>query len=814
MVRRVNISKKHKHKLFKWLAVVFSVFVVLILAAWLVVKSNEEKIEAAIKNGLETEINGEVSTGDIRITMLDHFPHLSVSVENVKIRDKYVDEHQHNLLEAGQISLQVRVLKLLQKKIEFRAITLHDAEIYLFRMEDSTMNTNGLIKPKADSSEEKSIDALLLSRVYLQNVHFYFEDKITCKVYDLTFKNSFQKINHGAEISKIDTKDQIKVKGITFKPERGSCLTDKTLNTRFHITWNRTDHSFTIDPSSIEVDRIKLVAEGTIGSGPNPAVLVTVKTKSIKLEKALSLVSEYTRNKLAGYQFDKAFPMTMKLSGNYYPDMPLNIDLYFNVSNNTFATPAKTFTEVSFTGHYFNHLHPGVLNDESNSAVTFTNFKGKYEGMPFSMDMYVTNIADPFLKMHLKTNMPLTDVNQSLDTAEIVFTSGTIDMDIDFRGKLKGYVEKEKDSMDAVIFGKAGIHNAALKMPGKKYFLKNIDADLVFDQKSMRTENLKLDINNNPVQINLRISQFIYALVLPNAKLKAEAEISCNHFNLDHFYKPVETASASTTRKKIGGIVSNVLSNLEGNLQLHADKISYKKLNLINVNGTVIMGGRSISCQNLSMTAANGSFLLNGKISGIGSKQANAAFTADLKNTDISALFYQLDNFNQKSITSENIRGKLDAVISFSTSLNSSFSIMPETMSGNFDLTIKDGELRNMDALNQISKNIFKKKDFSDIQFATLNHTSSLAGTAFHIDQMEIQSNVLTLYVQGVYSFADSTELFIRVPVKSMKAQEDDYIAENREVDEKIGMSINLKATKADGKLKITPMLFHKKSKE
>ena len=812
MVGRIKISKKKKHKLLKWLAGIFSVLLILTAIAYMVVRSNEGRIEAAVKDGLETQINGKVSTGDIRVTMMDHFPHLSVSVANVQIEDNYVDEHQHQLLSAGQISLQIRVFKLLQKKIEFRAVTLKNAEIYLFRMEDSTMNSKGLIKTKADSTTEKRIDAFLLSRVYLQNVHLYYEDKVSCKKYDLTFKNSFQKIMHGDEISTITTKDQMKVKGITFKPERGSCLTDKTLNTRFHIKWNRTAHSFKIDPSTIEVDHNKFIADGTIGGGSAPAVNVQVKTKSIKLDKALSLVSEYTRNKLAGYQFGKPIPMTLKLSGNFHPNEPLNIDLYFNIANNTFVTPAKTFTDVSFVGHYFNHLRPGVLNDESNSAVTFTDFKGKYEGMPFNMDMYVTNIADPFLKMKLKTNMPLTDINQSLDTSEIILTAGTIDLDIDFRGKLKGYVEKEKDSMDAVIFGKAGIKNGALNMPGKKYYLKNINTDLLFDQKSMQTGNLKMDVNNNPVQINLRVSQFIYALVLPNAKLKAEAEISCDHFNLDHFYKPVETASASNTRKKIGRIISNVLSNLEGDIQLHAGRISYKKFNLDKVNGLVVMGGRSISCQNLSMVAANGSFLLNGKISGIGTKQANAGFTADIKNADISVLFHQLDNFNQHSITSENIRGKLDAVISFNTSLNSSFSIMPATMSGNFDLTVKDGELRNMDALNQISKNIFKKKDFSEIQFAALKNTSSLAGNSFHIDQMEIQSNVLTLYVQGIYSFGDSTELYIRVPVKSMKVQEDDYIAENREVDEKIGMSINLKATKADGKIKITPMLFHKKN--
>lgn len=71
----------------------------------------------------------------------------------------------------------------------------------------------------------------------------------------------------------------------------------------------------------------------------------------------------------------------------------------------------------------------------------------------------------------------------------------------------------------------------------------------------------------------------------------------------------------------------------------------------------------------------------------------------------------------------------------------------------------------------------------------------------------------MTLYVNGVYSFKENTELFIKVPLKSLNAKEADLVTDFKNDDAKVGISINLKATKENGKLKVSPVLFRKKDK-
>ncbi len=813
MKRKLHISKPIKRKLLRWTFGILAGFIVLIIVGYILVRSNIDTLEAYINKTLAEQINGKVTIGDIDVTIFDHFPHFSLSVKDIVVEDPRYAEHQLHIFTAKRVFIQIRVIPLLKKNVELSAITMKDAEINLLRLKDGLLNSKGLVKPKKEVVPAEEKTGVLISKIYLENVHVNYIDEVWGKKFDLTFKDSFAKLANGDSISKITTKDKIYVAGLTFKPDKGSCLTDKTLNTKLELEWNRVTHTVLIKPSTAVVDRNKFTLSGLITPGITPHLEMEIKTNSIKMDYASTLVSAYTREKINGYNFKDPIPLSIKVEGAFNPGLPMKMDLYFNVKDNTFTTPTKTFDDVSLVGHYFNHLNDTLINDEKNSGVTFTRFKATYEGIPILMDMRVTDLTDPYMAIHINSNVHLTEANAAIDTSIIIFTAGDLKLDIDFKGKLNGYIEKEKESMDAVINGSATVTNAGCNLPQKFYYLNDINANIVFNERAMQIEKLNFNINKNPVNITATVSQFIYVIFFPNSKLQAEATVTAANFNLDNFRKPTASKKGGTQGKKIAGIVTSTLQNLEGNLSINANKVTFHKLIAENVKGKVTLGNSYINCKGVSMNAAGGNFTLDGNIDGIGSPNPTVNLYTTISGADISSLFYQLDNFNQTAVTSANLKGKLDAQVSFSSALNKSFLVDAQSMKGELNLVVREGELLNMASLNEISKNVFKKKDFSDIQFAVLKTVTSLDGKEFNITEMEIQSNILALYINGVYSFGDNTELFIKVPVKSLKTQEDDYIAEYKDDDDKAGMSINLKATKQNGKLKVSPLIFRKKEK-
>ncbi len=813
---KYHISKPNKKRALRIAAVISTIGLVLIIAGYFILKANMGRIETLITESINEQVNGEVIIGDIDITIFDHFPHFSLAVKDVVVKDARYNEHNLKIFTAKRIYLQIRVFALLRKTIELRAISVKDAEINLIRMQDGLVNTKNLVKrkPKEEIPEEKDMDAVLISRIYLENVHLNFRDTARGKDFSLTVKDSFGKLNHNDTSSIITTKDKLYIDGLTFKPERGSCLTNKTIQTKLNLVWHREKRSVEIEPSEIEMDKRLFAAKGSITPGITPYLTLEINTKKINIDYASTLVSKYTSDKLKGYKFEKPIAATLNIEGAFNPALPMDIDIHFKVKDNVFNTPSKNFEVDSLTGHYFNHLSDTLINNEINSGITFTDFKGKYEGIPFLMDMRVTDFTDPYMSVHISSNFSLREANPALDTSAVLFTGGKLNFDVNLKGKAYGYLEKDKDSMDAVITGSAQISNASCRFANKQLDVNSINGNISFNEKTMFITALSMNINSNLVNLNGNVSDFIYLFFFPNAKLQADVALQTNHFNLDNFKKPVvKQQKQSAPTKRISNTVNSLLENLKGNISLDAQKVTYHKLKAQNVKGKIILGNTYINCEDLSTTIANGRFILNGNMQGIGTNNPTVSLRSDIKGANISELFYQLENLQQTAIISTNLKGSLDAEIKFNSNLTKDLKPIPSSISGEYALTLKGGELINMEALNQISKNVFKKKDFSDIQFAELNADISQMGNDMTISEMEIKSNMMTLYVNGVYSFKDNTELFIKVPLKSLNAKEADLITEFKNEDAKVGISINLKATKENGELKVAPVLFRKKDK-
>jgi hypothetical protein len=70
---------------------------------------------------------------------------------------------------------------------------------------------------------------------------------------------------------------------------------------------------------------------------------------------------------------------------------------------------------------------------------------------------------------------------------------------------------------------------------------------------------------------------------------------------------------------------------------------------------------------------------------------------------------------------------------------------------------------------------------------------------------MEIQSTVITMFVEGIYDVKKGTDLSIQVPLSNLKKRDEDFKPKNKGIDSKTGISLRLRAkTGDDGKAKIS----------
>jgi len=89
-----------------------------------------------------------------------------------------------------------------------------------------------------------------------------------------------------------------------------------------------------------------------------------------------------------------------------------------------------------------------------------------------------------------------------------------------------------------------------------------------------------------------------------------------------------------------------------------------------------------------------------------------------------------------------------------------------------------------------------------------------LNGQEIEIKQMEIESNVMTLFVEGIYSFGNKTDLSIAIPLSNLNRRDSTYQLNPNDPKKKKGSRIYLRAVDEKGQVNIKLAFRKKKPKD
>jgi hypothetical protein len=211
---------------------------------------------------------------------------------------------------------------------------------------------------------------------------------------------------------------------------------------------------------------------------------------------------------------------------------------------------------------------------------------------------------------------------------------------------------------------------------------------------------------------------------------------------------------------------------------------------------------------------SDGSIDLKGTLTAIGENNNAVELEAAINSVNVSKLFAAFENFGFASLHADNIKGILTSKTLLRAVLDDESSIITSSLGGTMDLSLRNGELINFEPIQKMAVFVLKKRDFSRVEFAEIRNTFGINGQQLTIHKMEIQSNILGLFVEGIYDLqGKNTDLVVQVPLKYLKKREPGYVPENQGLDAKKGISVFVRAKNGEnGEIDFKYGLFKKKS--
>jgi hypothetical protein len=787
-----------------------AVFLLLIwVLFWAYVTVNKKDIISRVKEQLQKQVEGQILIGDLSPDFTNTFPFFSIRFKGLELRDPSWDTHRKSFLKAEKLYVRLDTWELLSLKIKAKRLTFENGTIYLYVDEQGRKN---LVRPpKEERKGKKGGD---LPDIYFRNVRTVYEDKSRNKLDDIFFRKLKCSISSGVPRNFSLIIDGT-VHELAFNITQGTYLREKKLTGNFVLQLS--DSLLSAKNIALKIDKQPVRLDANFYFTSQPHFSVVVIAKNIDLRKTPGLLQERTEKKILKLGLNGALDIKANITGPMiYKQQPL-VEVFFDLKKGDIKSPAGDFTNCSFEGRFINEVDNNKPRSDPNSAVEFKNFKGSWEKIPlWSNKITIVNLIQPFLACDVHSNFDLHDLNSLTGSNTIHFTKGRGRMDLFYKSSLV-----ETDSISPYASGDIHIAGAEIKYIPRNLSLTNCNGTIQFKGEDVVIDKLKGNAGKSFLIMNGSVSNLLTLLNKSPEKLILAWNIYTPELDLNDFLdyigkrRTINSVDASTQKKlfRIADKVDRMLKDGTAELSIRADKFIYKDLKATGLNASVSLLENQVRANNVSMSHAGGILAFNGTL--IDAPAANLlSIRSNLQNVNIPELFASFKDFGQDAITPQNMKGVISATISLNAALTDHAVILPGSLNSVIDFTINNGELIHFDPLVKISETAFKKRDFSDVKFAELKNKLQVNGSAVHFNTMEIRSNVLALFVEGIYDTKKGTDMSIRIPVGTIfhKADDGDKPLENKGT---AGPSIHLHAkTGADGKLNIGWDPLHKAAHE
>ncbi|SDM85801.1 AsmA family protein [Pedobacter antarcticus] len=804
-----------------WLKRVLQVFTALILLIIVVfiglgiyVSSHKKELLVSVTKELNKSLNGTLTVGGMEPSFLKGFPGVSVKLSDVELKDSLWNTHKHTFLNTKDLSVSVNALALLKGTVEIRRIYINDAEIYLYT--DSTGYSNTSIfkstKDTTRTKEDKSSPAEI-RRFDLNNVRFILDNRKGNKLFLFAVDEFSGKVDYPFSGWKADIKLKTLVRSLAFNTKRGSFIKDKVLEGKMDISYSNSTGILTVEPNKLNIGKDPFVIGAKFNIKSDPVdFAINIEANGILWRNASALLAPNITAKLNMFNLEKPINVKCIISGNMGAGDP-SILVNASVKDNKLTSPGGAVEDCNFAGVFTNNFINGKGFTDANSAIKLYRFSGKYKDMPFTIDTaFIHNLDKPIATGTFRSKFEVTKLNPVVGEDILKFTKGSADLALHYSADIVDF-----KLVKPVVTGLVSVKNADVSYVPRNVNFKNTSITLDFKGNDLFIRDIRLQTGKSIINMDGSIANFMNLYYNAPEKTLLKWKMYSPQIHLGEFMgflgsrkgrKPVAKAKKNSNFKDQ---MNEMLEKGKAEIEMKVDQVHYGKFIGTGMNANVFLSETGLELKNVTMKHGGGAIRLNGSLTQQGSGN-KFKLNSVVDNVNIRSFFYAFDNFGLKSPTYKNLKGNFFTKVNLSGNISNQGKMLPGSMNGDIQFDLKRGALLNYDAVKSVGKFAFPFRDLDNITFDNLHGNFLVRGNLITIKPMQINSSILNVDLEGVYSMGKGTNIYLDVPLRNPK--KDDGIQDKKEIKERRmkGIVVHILATDGDdGNIKFK--LIRKKDK-
>lgn len=726
------------------LAFMLIVMLLLSITGVVVVKFYGEELKDFVMEQLNERLDTKIQVDEVTVKVFHKFPNTSIVLKNVVIWSspncnirEFEGTGADTLLTAKTASLSFNLLGMIRKKFEIRQIEIRQGFIQL--LTDSGGEVNYRIKKKRGKKAGKGgsvdISQFRATGFTIRMVNLAKQIDAEARLDELELNGRFSKRNTRIKASLTGYLEEISNKGILYASQRD-------IQSRLSI--NVRDSVFTLNGGHLQIDRIVADVDGmiTVHRGKGVDLSLIAAARNLEIHEVLDLLPREAGKSLQEIRGNGILHLFTRINGMVSSTLTPSIEADFETTNATLFWEKLPFSmkKLNLRGSYsnggkFSPLTTRLTIESVSTVIGSEHISGKGQ---------IYNFFDPTFSFELQGDLHPEQWLSWYPGIPLENALGSVLTDISVAGTYDRYQN-------------AGEKFTSFELAG------NIDLKDVTIQ--ITPESLPFTALNGSVHIDNDFWEPSFAGKFGSSDFK----IAGSGLNLISYLLKQEKLVASATFRSDKLDLKEVLmqlprdgsgepksvwfpENLDLRLEFIINDFEQEKFLAKNVRGIALYDSPFFFVDSLTMQTMGGTLRGSFKMVQDTDGEIFSNVDASLYNLDIRELFEAFNNFGQKQLIHEHLKGKISGTSIFSARFNSSFNISTESILSENEIIIRDGELNNFPPIMALSRFI-EVEELQHIRFSSLENTILIKNSQVIIPVMDIQSNAMDLFVSGTHQF-------------------------------------------------------------
>ena len=723
------------------LIILVIVIVSVILAGTVFFMIYRDSIRQAVLHEVNSHLTAEVRAGAIRVSLLSHFPMLSLTMSDILISNPSDQYGDTGMLRADDLSLSFNIMDVLHGRYTLEAVQLSNARISLTVFEDGSDNYHFW---KSTPSAEASAFSVEIRQVILRMVDISWQNLSSNESY------SFRVINSKARGNFTEKSYELSVRGdfmaVLIQRNDVIYLRDREIDADVHLKVD--GRTYQVMDGLVRSGPLSLHLAGRITAGEELETDLTLRTEEAPVAEYLTLLPpkylSLTEDVAVDGNVAASAMIRGKWAGNRIPEV--RVDFQVSRGSVRFSHPDIRLGKIVATGSY--SMATQGKDEVRIERIRAALGEGWVEG-----SVRISDLSRPFVSISADAGLRLQDLGGFLPMDSLGEMTGTLTMKIAIKGPLRDIRQMTAGNLPGIsIQGEASLNASQLLL--KKYPLncRDIVGNFHFDNQLLTVKNLSGTAGTSDFSLQGVILNFLPRVFSKDEALRADMTLTSSRMNLKEFLGGVGAGNQEYH--------FSLPENIRMNLDVTLGRFTCQDFSAEKLTARMVMRDRRLTLDDLSFTSMGGNIKADLDLTPLNDQSFHVKCNARLTHIDIQQLFHDFGNFDQKSLTDEHLRGWLDADVYFTSSLRPDMSIDANSIYTLGAVTVSSGELIGYTPLYRLS-GILDIEDLKHIRFSELSNLIEIRRQTILIPEMEIKSNTLDLTLNGTHTFGNDVDYHI-----------------------------------------------------